>query len=78
MHPIGTRVKVIQDIDVYPTTYIKAGETGTVSERNSDCIYVKLDAPHPELTEWDNAVEIWDWSDAEHPEWKPDAYLMAI
>jgi hypothetical protein len=79
---IGTRVKIVQDIDVYPTAYISAGETGTIALIEDNAWYVTLDVHHPELNEWNNEIEIWDWSNTlpnePHPEWHPSAYVEPI
>lgn len=58
---IGHRVRLVATVDNFPTCMIKAGETGTVREVDFDgSIWVTLDAAHPELDEWENAVQIWD------------------
>mgnify|MGYP000508744783 CR=1 FL=1 len=63
----GSRVRLVQDVDNYPTCYIKAGETGTLTRIDSEGAYwIKLDAQHPELAEWENELQIWDYSDQDH------------
>lgn len=78
MLKVGTQVKVVRPIDNWPDCYIEPGETGTLTEIDKYYWWVKLDADHPELEEWDNKVQIWDWSDEEHPEWHPSGYLEPI
>lgn len=60
---IGTRVKLIQEVDNYPTCLIKAGETGTlvgIDETEHESFYwVRLDQYHEELDEWDNQLQIY-------------------
>jgi hypothetical protein len=78
---IGTRVRIVKDVDVFPTIFLKAGETGTLAEIGSEGqYYVKLDLPHSELNEWDNCIELWDWSkdNGNDPELTPESYLQAI
>jgi hypothetical protein len=54
-------VRLTQDVDNYPTCLIRAGETLTrITDEGT--YWVKLDTYHPELAEWDNEMEIWDWS----------------
>jgi hypothetical protein len=60
---IGTRVRLTQDVDNYPTCLIHAGETGTLTSIDGEGAYwVRLDQHHPELSEWDNEVQTWGWS----------------
>jgi hypothetical protein len=75
----GTRVKFVQCVDVYPDAFVEVGETGTFVREDEDGAYwVTLDKHHEGLTEWSNQVQIWDNSDADHPEWKPRAHLEEI
>jgi hypothetical protein len=76
---IGTKVKLIQIVDNYPTCLIEAGETGTlVRIDNEGSYWVKLDQHHAELSEWDNELQIWDWSSINDGDYHPETYLQAI
>jgi hypothetical protein len=78
---IGTKVRLTQSVDNYPTCLIKAGETGTLVRIDSENAYwVKLDAHHPELDEWNNELQIWDWSDYDDNDESshPEAYLEEV
>jgi hypothetical protein len=75
---IGTRVKFVQCVDVYPDAFIEIGETGTfVGVDEEGAYWVALDMAHNGLQEWDNTVQIWDYSD-QNPEWQPRKHLEVI
>jgi hypothetical protein len=75
---IGTRVRLAQDVDNYPTCLVRAGETGTLMRITDEGTYwIKLDRHHPELAEWDDELEIWDWS-VEGAEFHPEASLEEV
>jgi hypothetical protein len=75
---IGTRVRLTQDVDNYPTCLIRTGETGTLMRIDSEGAYwVKFDRHHPELAEWDNELQIWDWS-VEAAKFQPEASLEEV
>lgn len=60
---IGARVKLVKDVDNYPTIYAKAGLTGILTDIDREgCYWVRLDQHFPELNEWENQLAIWDWS----------------
>jgi hypothetical protein len=64
---IGTRVELVQDVDNYPHVYCKAGLTGTLARIDGEGSYwVRMDQYFPSLKEWDNELQIWNWS-AENP-----------
>jgi hypothetical protein len=47
---IRTRVRLVKDVDNYPTCLIRAGETGTLMRITDEGTYwIKLDKHHPEL-----------------------------
>ena len=57
----GLRVKIVRNVDIYPTGVFRAGLTGTVTDVDDGCeIYcmVKMDRHFPELDEWDNALQV--------------------
>lgn len=64
--PVGTRVVLTRDVDIYPTIYVHAGETGTVASHDHERTMILLDKHHAELDEWNNELEIWR-------EWHADA-----
>ena len=75
---LGTRIKLIQDVDNYPDIYAPAGLTGTLVRIDSEGAYwVKLDKHFPSLDEWNNKLQIWDYS-CQSPEYHPENYLQAI
>lgn len=60
--PVGTRVRLIQAIDHFPTVCVNAGETGTVDHYTDETLMmVKMDRHFPALDEWNNCLEITDW-----------------
>jgi hypothetical protein len=79
---IGARVRFVQCVDVYPDAFVEVGETGTFLGVDEEGAYwVKLDMAHNGLQEWDNAVQIWDWSETREgyrPDWAPSASLEVI
>lgn len=76
---IGTKVKLVKPVENYPTCLIEAGETGTLARIDEDSYWVTLDTDHPELDEWQNQVQIFDWSDyGEQPDEHPSTYLAEI
>lgn len=54
----GSHVRLTADVDNFPTCLIKAGETGTIADMDDDCVWVRLDAHHPELSKWGNDLQI--------------------
>jgi hypothetical protein len=76
---IGMRLRLFQDADNYPTCLIRAGETGTLMRITDEGTYwIRLDTHHPELAEWNNELEIWDWSVVEGAECHPTASLEEV
>lgn len=65
--PVGTRVRVICDIERYPDFIAKVGMTGTVNVNNagisedSPVFSVKIDQPLENCEEWDNCIEWYHW-----------------
>jgi hypothetical protein len=73
---IGSKVVLTQDVDSYPTVYVKAGATGTLTRIDSEgCYWVKLDQHVADLDEWDNELAIWDWSFENGNNPHPEAYI---
>jgi hypothetical protein len=66
-HLIGKRVRLVHGVDNYPTVRVPAGETGTVLRFVCDSLWVKMDRHFPELAEWDNELQMWDWEDSRYP-----------
>lgn len=77
----GTRVRLTQEVDNYPTILAPKGATGTLMRIDEEGSYwVRLDQHHPELAEWNNELQIWDWSQDERngPEHHPENYIEAL
>jgi hypothetical protein len=56
----------------------RAGETGTLMRITDEGTYwIKLDQHHPVLAEWENELEIWDWS-VEGAEFHPGSMLEPV
>jgi hypothetical protein len=65
----GTRVRLRKDVENYPTIFAEAGLTGTLVCIDMEGAYwVKLDKHFPELDQWNNELQIWDWGDDEPAE----------
>jgi len=75
---IGKRVRLIQAVDNYPDVFVPEGNTGILSQVHADCVWIKLDTHFPELNEWDNEVQIWDWSEQNDGMGHPRQYLELI
>jgi hypothetical protein len=54
---IGLRIILTEDVDRFPQTMVRSGETGTVVYADETYISVKLDTEHYGLWCWDNCVE---------------------
>lgn len=76
--PIGTRVVLVSDVDNFPTLFVKAGETGILDRIDGEGSYwIKLDRHFPELNEWKNQLQIWDWSDENEGRFHPETFIRA-
>jgi len=74
-----TRVQLVKAVDNFPTGFFDIGLTGTLREIDEEGSYwVTLDKHFPELDEWQNAIQIWDWSAQDGPDCHPETYLEAI
>ena len=65
LFPVGTRVRLTEDVDRFDDGIARAGETGTVVQSDDDGLSVKLDREHTWLAEWDNCL---GWHPDETPE----------
>lgn len=72
----GKRVRTTRPVDNYPIGVFSEGLTG-VCRVEDDCFWVKLDVHVPELAEWDNELQIWDWSEDQDGCWSdhPSAFV---
>lgn len=76
---IGTRVKTIKAVENYPVIYLEPGATGTLAFIDPEGAYwVTLDEVHEELAEWENQIQIWDFSEQDGPSESPASYLEAL
>lgn len=79
----GTRCRLVRDVDQGQDGYYSAGLTGTLESieyhgQDRDSYYwFRLDEHQPELDEWDNRLQIWDWSEQDG-HGHPSEYLEAI
>ena len=66
--PVGTRVRLVKDVDNYPHVWLKPGETGVVTDfedgHRERRLHILLDKHHDELAEWLNVLQIYE--DVEH------------
>lgn len=51
---VGDRVRFKKDVDRFPQTIVRRGETGTVARNEKGLFTVKLDRHHEALDEWAN------------------------
>lgn len=67
MFKAGDRVRLVKDVDNYPTALIRACEIGTLTRIDEEGAYwIKLDMHHAALDEWENQLQLWDWSAVDH------------
>lgn len=57
--PVGTRVRLTQDVERFPHFIAPKGAVGTVTSNDEYGFWVKLDAHLPGAEEWDNEIQ---WS----------------
>ena len=77
--PIGTKVRLIQDVDNFPDCLIEAGETGTLVRIDDENSYwVKLDKHFSELNEWENELQIRDFSKKSDGDFHPETYIEVV
>ena len=63
--PVGTRVRIVRDIELYPLNIYHPGMTGVISDEvmsgsGGVLRHVRLDKLCPELDEWDNQLQVND------------------
>jgi hypothetical protein len=75
---VGTRVVLVSDVEVYPLGIFRAGLTGTLTRVEPDCYWVKLDQHQPTLDDWDNELQIWDYSPENDGLYHPETYIKPI
>lgn len=61
--PIGARVVLPKGADAYPDFLITEPLFGAVDRHDIDSVWVKIDKPFAELSEWNNCVQCWYWDD---------------
>ena len=66
---VGTRFRLINDVDRFPFFVAKSGSIGTVVEVNDGMIFTKMDEIIPGCEGWDNIIH-WPfvgefWEEAE-------------
>jgi hypothetical protein len=61
-YPVGTRVRLVDDVDIYPHGIIPAGSMGIVTDLNPDDDEgsVLMDEKFDFLNEWDNHLYLCD------------------
>lgn len=57
--PVGTRVRLIRDVERFPYFTAKAGATGVVTTNAPEFFSVKLDVELAGAEDWDNEIH-WD------------------
>ena len=62
MDIIGKRARVKEEVENYPVILVAAGAVGTVTRVDDECLWIKLDDYHAELDEWDNELQVWNWT----------------
>lgn len=63
MFKAGDRVKVTEEVDIYPTGIVPKGAVGTVHDINQKTVIVKMDVYIPGFEEWDNEVYFYHGSE---------------
>jgi hypothetical protein len=56
---VGTRIRLIRDVERFPFFIAKAGMEGVITENNEFHIAARMDAPLAGAEEWDNAI-LWN------------------
>jgi len=75
---VGDKVEIIKLVENYPEVMIDPGPTGVITSIENDCYWVRLDKHVPALDEWQNRLQIWDWSDQDGPDFHPSTYLKKL
>ena len=63
---IGTRVRLVHDVDRYPHFIAERGSHGSVTHNDGDTICVRMDDLIVGAEEWDNEV-VWRVRDGDDP-----------
>ena len=63
MLKLNDHVRLISDVDLFPTGIYRAGLTGRVTSHDGYMAKVTLNQFFPELAEWDNALQVGIGSD---------------
>lgn len=66
MFKAGDRVKVTEEVDIYPTGIVPKGAVGTVHDIDQNTVIVKMDVFIPGFEEWDNEVYFYSGEAEEH------------
>ena len=61
----GMRVRLVEDVENFPTVLVPAGECGMIADASDELVYVSLDRHFPELDEWENVLQV---SRDDHPD----------
>jgi len=61
--PLGARVSFPKGAIAYPDFAITDPMTGTVTDKQDDATWIKIDQHHADLDEWGNLIQVWYWSD---------------
>ena len=78
---VGMRVYFTQEVECYPHSIVRVGETGTIThidleEKRWHNVEVLLDTHHEGFEEWDNKLHMSD--DKEYNDQWPSIYLNCI
>lgn len=76
---IGSKVRLTRPVENYPIGIFDIGLTGTLMNIDREGSYwVKLDTHFPELDEWENELQLWDYSVQDGASESPLAYLEKV
>lgn len=73
--PVGARVRLTREVDIYPIDIFPAGLLGTVADVSRDrqvVAMVRLDRHYDGLDEWQNALQV--YADPDESTCTPDAW----
>jgi hypothetical protein len=63
LYPVGTRVRLVEEVDIFPHGILPAGATGTVIARRGAEGDIRFDTHFDFLDEWDNVLFIYPEED---------------
>lgn len=76
---IGSKVRLTQNVENYPVILAKSGLTGILVRIDDEGSYwVKLDERKEELDDWNNELQIWNYSEQDGPSAHPTAFIEEI